>query len=153
MNLWLIGVSQSVSMGTSGVLAVQHFTRPVLWVWFCVRALFRWDNCAGRAAVLAMGILKYFFSKRKIQLQCINVSSSCLTLGKRNGCSHGQSAVCFWLGINGYKLPIDGWDPSVSRWNSTGAGEAVPHPSMQHSALGTTVTQTPQSLVVSHHLS
>lgn len=98
MNLWLIGVSQSVSMGTCGVLAVQHFTHPVLWVWFCVRALFRWDNCAGRAAVLAMGILKPFFSKRKIQLQCINLSSSCLTLGKRNGCQPWAICCLFLAG-------------------------------------------------------
>lgn len=157
MNLWLVGVSQSVRRETCGMFTVQYLTHPALWVWFCAQALFRQDSYSRKAAVLARVILKPLCSKGKIQLQCINVSSSCLTLGKSNGC--WPRAICCLFSAAYWQIQIvnrwsrEGWDPFVSRWNSTGVHEDMPRPSLKHCGLGTTVTHIPKSLVVSHHLS
>lgn len=157
MNLWLVGVSQSVRRETCGVFTVQLLTRPVIWVWFWAWALFKWDSYAGRTAVLTGVILKPLPSKGKIHLWYVNVSSSCLTLGKRNGC--WPRAICCLFSAAYWRIQIvkrwslKGWDPFVSRWNSTGVHEDMPHPSLKDCGSGTAVTHIPKSLVVSHHLS
>lgn len=156
MKLWLVGVSPSVRRETCGVFIVQHLTCPVLWVWFCAWALFRWGSYGGRAAVLARVVLKPLPSKGMIQLQCVNVSLLCLTLEKNNGC--WPRTICclfsavYWQ-IRVVKRWSRGWDPFGSRLNSSGVYEDGPCPSVKHYGCGTKVTHIPKSLVVSHHLS
>lgn len=95
----------------------------------------------------------FFFSQKKDPTSIHKCQFFMSDLRKKKW-FQSRAVCCLFLAVYWqYKLPIDGWDPSVSRWSSTGVGEDVPHPSLQHCALGTTVRQTSQSLLVSHHLS
>ena len=106
--------------------------------------------------ILAWVVLKALYSKEKLQLGCIHVSSSCQNSGKSNGC--WPRANCCLLSSAYWQIQVVGkwspksWGSSVIRWNLSGASEDVPYPLMKHWGLGIAVTRT-EVTGVSHHLS
>lgn len=132
-NLLLVDVSQSVRTETCLVFTTQHFYRSWdLSVVLCLGSVHVSQLC-WKSSTFALGYTEATsFQKREVWFWWINVSSSCLTLGKSNGC--WTRAICSLFSAAYQQVQIidkrspKSWGSSASRRNFTGADEDRHHP-------------------------
>lgn len=126
MNLWLVAVSRSVSMGNWCVCCAALYPSsvvlvPILWVRFCVQCLLRWNSCAGRTAGFGHGYTETIFLQKKDPTSIHIYQFFMSDLRKINGCQPWR--VCSLVSAEYWQIWIANrwlgsfWKQVKLQWN------------------------------------